>query len=90
MGKRDDLVKSRVFGGIINALHNSILFGLLVFGCSNQPTGRIAMKLLVTVNISKGFATWVQMHEGLTPEMEKVGVKLIWAGTNPDESKVLP
>ena len=28
------------------------------------------------------------MHEGLTPEMEKVGVKLIWAGTKPDESKV--
>ena len=28
------------------------------------------------------------MHEGLAPEMEKVGVKLIWAGTNPDESKV--
>ena len=46
------------------------------------------MKMLVTVNILKGFATWVQMHEGLTPEMEKVGVKLIWAGTNPDESKV--
>ena len=46
------------------------------------------MKMLVTVNISKGFATWVQMHEGLTPEMEKVGVKLIWAGTNPDQSKV--
>ena len=46
------------------------------------------MKILVTVNISKGFATWVQMHEGLTPEMEKVGVKLIWAGTNTDESKV--
>ena len=46
------------------------------------------MKILVTVNISKGFASWVEMHDGLTPEMEKVGVKLIWAGTNPDESKV--
>ena len=46
------------------------------------------MKILVTVNISKGFATWVQMSKDMTPEMEKVGVKMIWAGTNPDESKV--
>ncbi len=46
------------------------------------------MKLLVTGNISKGFASWVQMQDGLAPEMEKVGIKLIWAGTNPDESKV--
>ena len=46
------------------------------------------MKMLVTVNISKGFATWVQMSKDMAPEMEKVGVKMIWAGTNPDESKV--
>ena len=26
--------------------------------------------------------------DSLAPEMEKVGIKLIWAGTNPDESKV--
>ena len=46
------------------------------------------MKLLVTGNITKGFASWVQMQDGLAPEMEKVGIKLIWAGTNPDESEV--
>ena len=46
------------------------------------------MKMLVTVNISKGFATWVQMQDSLAPEMEKIGIELIWAGTNPDESKV--
>ena len=46
------------------------------------------MKILVTGNISKGFATWVQMQDSLAPEMEKVGIKLIWAGPNPDESKV--
>ena len=46
------------------------------------------MKMLVTVNISKGFATWVQMSKDMPPEMEKVGVKMVWAGTNPDESKV--
>ena len=46
------------------------------------------MKLLVTGNITKGFASWVEMQDGLAPEMEKVGIKLIWAGTNPDESEV--
>jgi len=46
------------------------------------------MKMLVTVNISKGFAPWVQMTKDLTPEMEKAGVKIVWAGTNPEESKV--
>ena len=46
------------------------------------------MKLLVTGNITKGFASWVQMQDSLASEMEKVGIKLIWAGTNPDESEV--
>ena len=46
------------------------------------------MKMLVTVNISKGFARWKEMAESLNPEMEKVGVKMIWAGTNPEESKI--
>ena len=46
------------------------------------------MKMLVTVNISKGFAPWIQMTKDLTPEMEKAGIKIVWAGTNPEESKV--
>ena len=46
------------------------------------------MKMLVTVNISKGFATWQEMAKSLNPEMEKVGVKMVWAGTNPEESKI--
>ena len=46
------------------------------------------MKMLVTVNISKGFARWKEMAKSLNPEMEKVGVRMVWAGTNPDESKV--
>ncbi len=46
------------------------------------------MKMLVTVNISKGFARWKEMAKSLNPEMEKVGVKMIWAGTNSDESKI--
>ena len=46
------------------------------------------MKMLVTVNISKGFARWKEMAKSLNPEMEKVGVKMVWAGTNTDESKI--
>ena len=46
------------------------------------------MKLLVTVNISKGFETWTKMSKTLAPEAEKNGMKMIWAGTNPDETQV--
>ena len=46
------------------------------------------MKMLVTVDISKGFAAWKQMAKDMAPEMAKVGVKMVWGGTNPDESKV--
>ena len=46
------------------------------------------MKMLVTVNISKGFARWKEMAKSLNPEMEKGGVKMVWAGTNPDESQI--
>ena len=46
------------------------------------------MKLLVTVNISKGFEKWIQMSKELAPEAEKNGMKMIWAGTNPGETEV--
>ena len=46
------------------------------------------MKMFITVKISKAFARWKEMAESLNPEMEKVGVKLIWAATNPEESKI--
>ena len=46
------------------------------------------MKMLATVNISKGFDTWKQMTKDMTSEMEKAGIKIIWAGTNPEENKV--
>ena len=46
------------------------------------------MKMLVSVNISKGFDVWLKMAKSLNPEMEKVGASMVWAGTNPDESKI--
>ena len=46
------------------------------------------MKILVTVNISKGFDKWTKMSKDLAPEAEKNGIKTIWAGANPDETEV--
>lgn len=39
-------------------------------------------KVLSTMNISQGFARWTEMAKTLAPEMEKVGAKMLWAGTN--------
>jgi len=46
------------------------------------------MKMLVTVKITKGFDTWLEMSKAVTPEAEKNGIRQIWAGTNPDETQV--
>ena len=46
------------------------------------------MKGLFSVNISKGFAKWVEMSDAITKRAEEVGVKLDWAGCSPDETKV--
>ena len=35
------------------------------------------MKLLVTVNISKGFETWTKTSKTLAPEAEKNGMRMI-------------
>ena len=46
------------------------------------------MKMLVTVTITKGFARWVEMTKSLQPMAEENGMRMIWAGTNPDETQV--
>ena len=46
------------------------------------------VKLLVTINISKGWETWSKMVKGLEPQMNKVGSKALWAGCNADETAV--
>ena len=38
--------------------------------------------------ISKGFEKWTKMSKELAPDAEKNGIKMIWAGTNPDETEV--
>lgn len=46
------------------------------------------MKAMFSVNISKGFAKWVEMSDSITEEAEKLGIKIDWAGCNPEETKV--
>ena len=35
------------------------------------------MRMLASVDISKGFAAWKQIAKDMAPEMEKVDVKLV-------------
>tara|TARA_B100001175_G_C19366400_1_gene569625 strand:+ start:210 stop:533 length:324 start_codon:yes stop_codon:yes gene_type:complete len=46
------------------------------------------IRMLVTINISKGFETWSEMAKSLEPEMNENGAKMIWAGANSDETAV--
>ena len=46
------------------------------------------MKAMFSVNISKGFAKWVEMSDSITEEAEKLRIKVDWAGCNPEETKV--
>jgi len=46
------------------------------------------VRMLMTINISKGFKVWSKMAKSLEPEMNEVGAKMIWAGANPEESAV--
>ena len=48
----------------------------------------IMPKGLFSVNISKGFAKWVEMSDIIAKDAQDVGVKVDWAGCNPDETKV--
>ena len=46
------------------------------------------VRMLVTINISKGWKTWSEMAKSLEPQMNEEGAKMIWAGSNPDETAV--
>ena len=49
---------------------------------------KIMPSMLVTVNISKGFKTWTDMVKSLEEETGAQGAKVVWAGTNPDETAI--
>ena len=42
------------------------------------------MKVLVTFKISKGFEAWLKMVDDIQPIMDELGIKMHWAGTNPE------
>ena len=46
------------------------------------------MKFLSTFKITKGFETWLKMYKEIEPDLNELGIKILWAGTNSDETKV--
>ncbi len=46
------------------------------------------MKFLSTFKIAKGFDAWLKMYKKIEPDLNELGIKILWAGTNPKESKV--
>ena len=46
------------------------------------------MKFLSTFKITKGFNTWLKMYKEIEPDLNELGIKILWAGTNSDETKV--
>ena len=46
------------------------------------------MKFLSTFKITKGFDTWLNMYKEIQPDLEELGIKILWAGANADETKV--
>tara|TARA_Y100000590_G_scaffold469516_1_gene657483 strand:- start:1841 stop:2122 length:282 start_codon:yes stop_codon:yes gene_type:complete len=46
------------------------------------------MIFLSTFKITKGFDAWLKMYKEIEPDLNKLGIKILWAGTNSDETKV--
>ena len=46
------------------------------------------MKVLSKFKITKGFNTWLDMYKKIEPDLNKLGIKILWAGTNEDETMV--
>ena len=46
------------------------------------------IRMLVTINISKGWKTWSEMAKGLESQMNEQGAKMIGAGAGPGEAAV--
>ena len=46
------------------------------------------MKFLSTFKITKGFDSWLKMYKEIEPDLDQLGIKILWAGTNSEETKV--
>ena len=47
------------------------------------------MKFLSTFKITQGFDAWLKMYKNIEPDLNELGIKVLWAGTNSDETLVL-
>ena len=46
------------------------------------------MKVLSKFKITKGFSAWLEMYKDIEPDLNELGIKILWAGTNSDETIV--
>ena len=46
------------------------------------------MEYLSTFKITKVFDTCLNMYKEIQPDLEELGIKILWAGANADETKV--
>lgn len=46
------------------------------------------MQMIGRVEITKGFETWIEMSRKTRPMLEEAGMRLIWAGCDPEEKHV--
>jgi Protein of unknown function (DUF3764). len=46
------------------------------------------MKVLSKFKITKGFNKWLDMYKKIEPDLNELGIKILWAGTNEDETMV--
>ena len=46
------------------------------------------MKFLSTFKVTKGFDARLKMYKEIEPDLNDLGIRILWAGTNSDETKV--
>ena len=46
------------------------------------------MKFLSTFEITKGFESWLKIYNKIEPDLNELGIKVLWVGTNSKEIQV--
>ena len=46
------------------------------------------MKFLSTFKITKQLESWPKMYKKIKPDLNELGIKVLWAGNNSNETKV--
>ena len=47
------------------------------------------MKFLSIFKITKGFKSWLKMYNKIEPNLNELGIKVLWVCTNPNEIQVI-